>query len=132
MTFSKPLLGTNNNKVKLSWIEYIWFSCILQGWHNCWYSFQNWKDLMTGNWQYYTLLDDDDPFECCSSYFWGSLEEEIYSKEFLESLMQMAEDVKTGKVETVPYTKEMFDKLFDLVGDQIDTPESGTQDPEDE
>jgi hypothetical protein len=34
--------------------------------------------------------------------------------------MQMADDVKTGKVKTVPFTKEMFDKLDDLVGDMID------------
>ena len=32
----------------------------------------------------------------------------------------MADDVKTGKVETIPFTREMFDKLDDLVGDLID------------
>jgi hypothetical protein len=34
--------------------------------------------------------------------------------------MQMADDVATGKVKTVPFTKDMFDKLNDLVGDLID------------
>lgn len=118
--FSKPLLGTNKIQTKLSWFEYIWFSCILQGWYNCWYSFKNWADLMGGNWEEYSLLKNDDPMEQCILNFWDSLEEDIISKEFLESLMQMAEDVRTGKVETIPFTQEMFDKLDDLVGDMID------------
>jgi hypothetical protein len=34
--------------------------------------------------------------------------------------MQLADDVESGKVSTVPFTKEMFDQLDDLVGDLID------------
>jgi len=75
---------------------------------------------MGNNYQDYALLKTDDPLEQCILYFWDSLEEDIYPKEFIESLMQMSEDVRTGKVETVPFTKDMFDKLDDLVGDMID------------
>jgi hypothetical protein len=32
----------------------------------------------------------------------------------------MSNDVATGKVKTVPFTKDMFDDLKDLVGDLID------------
>ena len=117
--FSRPLLGTDKNKVKLSWPEYIWNSCIIQGWYNCWYSFKNWGDLMGDNYQDYALLVSDDPLEQCILYFWDSLDDEIYPKEFLEELMQMADDVDTGKVKTVPFTKDMFDKLENLVGDLI-------------
>jgi hypothetical protein len=120
MIFSRALLGTDKNKTKLSWFEYIWNSCIIQGWYNCWYAFKNWGDLMGDNYQEYALLISDDPLEQCALYFWDSLEDDIYPKEFLESLMQMADDVETGKVKTVPFTKEMFDKLDDLVGDMID------------
>jgi hypothetical protein len=35
----------------------------------------------------------------------------------------MADDVATGKVKTVPFTKDMFDDLKDLVGDLIDDEE---------
>lgn len=115
--FSKPLLGTDTKKTKLSWIEYIWVSCIVQGWHNCWYSFQNWKDLMFDNYQDYALLVSDDPLEQCILYFWDSLEEEIYPKDFLEGLMQMAYDVQTGKVETIPLDEDFFNRLQDLVKD---------------
>ena len=118
--FSKPLLGTNKKKTKLSWFEYILFSCLQQGWYNCWYSFKNWGDLMGNNYQDYALLKEDDPLELCILYFWDSLEDEIYPKFFLEELLQMVDDVDTGKVETVPFTKDMFDKLNDLVGDLID------------
>ena len=98
MTYSKPLLGTN--KIKFSWVEYILFSCIQQGWYNCWYSFKNWGDLMGNSYQDYALLKEDDPLELCILYFWDSLEDEIYPKHFLEELLQMVDDVDTGKVKT--------------------------------
>jgi hypothetical protein len=118
--FDKPLLGTDKKKTTLSWFEYIVFSCLQQGWYNCWYAYKNWADLMGNNYQDYALLKEDDPLELCILYFWDSLEDEIYPKFFLEELLQMADDVATGKVKTVPFTKDMFDDLKDLVGDLID------------
>ena len=108
--FSKPLLGTDTKKTKLSWFEYIWHSCIIQGWYNCWYAFKNWGDLMGDNYQEYALLVSDDPLEQCALYFWDSLEDDIYPKEFLEHLMQMVEDVELGKVETYP-----MDEVMDML-----------------
>ena len=102
MTFSRPLLGTNTKKTSLNWFEYVIFSCLKQGWYNCWYSFQNWKDLVLNNYQEYALLKDDDPLEQCILYFWDSLEDEIYPKLFLESLLQMCDDISTGKEEVIP------------------------------
>jgi hypothetical protein len=78
---------------------------------------------MGNNYQDYALLKEDDPLELCILYFWDSLEDEIYPKFFLEELLQMVDDVDTGKVKTVPFTKDMFDKLNDLVGDLIDDEE---------
>ena len=117
MTYSKPLLGTNTKKVKMSWFEYIVFSCIKQGRYNCWYSFQNWKDLVLNNYQDYALLKDDDPLEQCTLYFWDSLEDEIYPKSFLESLLQMVDDIDTGTEEVFPLDKDFFDRLKDLTDD---------------
>ena len=114
MTYSRPLLGTDTKKTSMSWFEYILFSCIQQGWMNCWYAFENWKDLVFNNYQDYALLVSDDPLEQCILYFWDSLEEDIYPKEFLESLMQMAEDVRTGKVETIPM-EDVMNRMKDLV-----------------
>ena len=115
--FSKPLLGTDTKKTKLSWAEYIWHSCIIQGWYNCWYAFKNWGDLMGNNYQEYALLVSDDPLEQCILYFWDSLEDEIYPKHFLESLLQMVDDIETGKEKVVPLDEDFFDRMKDLVKD---------------
>jgi len=101
MTFSRPLLGTNTKKTSLNWFEYIIFSCFKQGWYNCWYSFQNWKDLVLNNYQEYALLKNDDPLEQCILFFWDSLEDDVYPKDFLEYLMQMVDDIETGKEEVI-------------------------------
>ena len=75
---------------------------------------------MTSNYEGYSLLKEDDPYEECRSWFWVSLnEDDTYPKEFLEYLMQLAEDVETGKVETVPFTREMFDRIDDLIGGDL-------------
>ena len=119
--FSKPLLGTEKNKVKMSWVEYYITHVFPTGWNTIAAAFRIWKDLMTDNYKDYSLLKDDDPFEECSGWFWATLgEDDVYPKFFLEELMQMADDVATGKVKTVPFTKDMFDDLKDLVGDLID------------
>ena len=107
MTYSKPLLGTN--KKTLSWVEYILFSCIQQGWYNCWYSFKNWGDLMGNSYQGYGILAEDDDLEWCIDYFWASLEDEIYPKHFLEELMQMVDDIDKGKVKTYSLDEVMAD-----------------------
>jgi hypothetical protein len=118
--FSRPLLGTDKKKTTLSWFDYTWNSCIKQGWYNCWYSFKNWADLMGNNYQDYALLKEDDPLELCILYFWDSLEDEIYPKHFLEELMQMVDDIDTGKEKVYPLDEDFFDRMKDLVGDLID------------
>jgi hypothetical protein len=132
--FSKPLLGTNIKEPKMSWISYIWNSCIIQGWYNCWYAFKNWADLMGDNYTDYALLVSDDPLEQCILYFWDSLEDEIYPKHFLDSLLQMSYDIETGKEKVIPMDEVMMNRLKDLVKDVDleDTFETGTLDPEDD
>jgi hypothetical protein len=132
--FSKAILGTQTNKVKMSWWDYWVLHCWMTGWQSIRNNFITWMDLVwfEDNQKHYILLKGDIPFEQCYIEFWFGLnDDDVYPKEFLESLMQMADDVETGKVETVelflplkvetvPFTKEMFDKLNDLVGDMID------------
>jgi len=126
--FSKPLLGTNTKKTKLSWVEYIWHSCIIQGWYNCWYAFKNWADLMGNNYQEYALLASDDPLEQCILYFWDSLEDEIYPKHFLESLLQIVYGIDTGKVKTYPM-EDVMKELEDLLKDvEVDLDEKLEED----
>lgn len=119
--FSKAILGTKTNKPKMSWVEYIFTHLIPTSFQSFNDNFRMWKDLMTGNYSAYALLKSDDPFEECYSWFWSSINlDETLPKECLEYLMQMVENVESGKEKLIPFTKEMSDELDDLVGDMID------------
>jgi len=72
---------------------------------------------MGNNYQGYALLKEDDPLEQCILYFWDSLEDEIYPKHFLESLLQMVDDIDTGKEEVIPMDENFMDRLKELVKD---------------
>jgi hypothetical protein len=70
---------------------------------------------MCNNYQDYALLKTDDPLEMCILYFWDSLEDEIYPKHFLDSLMQMTHDIETGKEKVIPMDENFMKRLQDLV-----------------
>ena len=102
----------------MTWTEYIFTHFIPTCFQSFRSNFRIWKDLMTENYEGYALMREDDPEAECIDWFWTSLnEDDVYPKEFLEELLQMAADVESGKVKTVPFTQDMFDKLEDLVGD---------------
>jgi len=110
---SKPILGTEN-KIKMSWVEYI-FTHVIPTWIQSFrINFRIWADLMTDNFVDYALLEDDDPFTECYEWFWESLNaDEVYPKEFLEYLLQMADDIDTGKVKT--YSWDEFKEDLQLL-----------------
>jgi hypothetical protein len=116
--FSRALLGTDKKKNTLNWWEYWVGHCWMTGWQTISMSFRNWRDLLTGNYKDYALMFYDDPYEECYSCFWTYLgDDDTLPKEFLESLMQMADDVETGKVKTYPLTEDLVDRLKDLTDD---------------
>ena len=47
---------------------------------------------MGGNYEGYGILPEDDDLEWCIDYFWDSLEDDIYPKEFLPSIEIEKED----------------------------------------
>lgn len=63
-----------------------------------------------------------------------SLEDEIYPKHFLDSLLQMSYDIETGKEKVIPMDEVMMNRLKDLVKDVDleDTFETSTLDPQDD
>ena len=88
----------------------------MTGWQSIRSTFRIWGDLMGSNYQNYALMRDDDPEAECVDWFWASLnEDDTYPKEFLEYLIQMAEDVQSGKVKTYPIEdiKQLFEDLHD-------------------
>ena len=109
----------------MSQLEYIFAHCWMTGWQNMRGSFRIWRDLMMGRYEDYALMWYDDPFEECVSWFWGRLgDDDTLPKEFLEHLYKMADEVKNGKVELIPFDQTTLDELEDLVEEFTDeTPE---------
>lgn len=118
MTFSTAVLSTDKEKTTLNWWEYWIGHAWMTGWQSIGIAFRIWCDLMSSNYVDYGLLKDDDPEQECIEWFWGSLgEDEVYPKEFLEHLMQLAEDVRTGKEKVIPMDEVFMKRLEDLVKD---------------
>jgi len=87
----------------------------MTGWQTIRSAFDIWADLMTSNYDGYTVLDYDDPYTECREWFWQTLgEDDVYSKEFLEYLTQMVDDIETRKVKTYPID-EVFYKVKDIM-----------------
>lgn len=116
--FSRPLLGTDTNKVKMTWLEYI-FTHLIPTWFQSFNdNFVMWRDLITENYEPYKLLKDDNPEQECYDWFWSSINlDETYSKEFLEYLLQMVDDIDTGKEELIPMDENFMNRLKELVED---------------
>jgi hypothetical protein len=96
-------------------IDYLYYQ-IVTGWSNIRGTFKTWVDLMRGDYKHYALLKTDDPLTECLGWFWYDLNgDELYSKEFLEYLYQLAEDVRTGKVDI--YKFESFNELVEDLED---------------
>ena len=124
--FSKMIKATDKKKTTLNWWEYWIGHCWMTGWQTIAINFRMWADLMGSNYANYALLKEDDPLEECLDWFWVSLnEDDTYPKKFLEHLMQMMEDVETGKEEVIPLDEHFFDRLKDLVdGVELDGEET--------
>jgi hypothetical protein len=118
--FSKPIKGTYPNKPKMNWWNYYVGHCWTTGWQSIRHNFMTWMDLVwfEDNQKHYTLLRDDDPFDQCYIEFWFSLnDDDCYPKEFLEYLMQMVDDIETGKEKVYPLDDNFFDRIKDLTED---------------
>jgi hypothetical protein len=120
MMYSTLVRGTapKKNRTTLNWWEYWIGHCWMTGWQSIRGTFRIWADLMTSNYKDYALLKDDDPETECLEWFWASLgEDEVYPKEFLEYLLQMVDDIETGKEKLIPLDENFFDRLKDLTDD---------------
>lgn len=116
--FSKRIEGTGTKKTKLGFFEYWVGHCWMTGWQSIRMNFRIWADLMTNNYQNYALLKDDDPFTECYEWFWASLnEDDVYPKHFLEELLQIVDDIETGKTELIPVDENFFNEMEDLLED---------------
>ena len=120
--FSTSLKGTYPNKTKMNWWQYWIGHCWMTGWQSMRMTFRIWANLMTSDYDGYAILKEDDPETECIEWFWASLnEDDVYPKEFLEYLMQMVDDIETGKEKLIPLDEDFFDRIKELTdGVEID------------
>ncbi len=54
----------------MNWFEYYFGHCFQTGWREIWNNFKMWRDLISGNYDDYAILSQDDPYEECYNWFW--------------------------------------------------------------
>ena len=113
MTFSKAILSTDKKKTTLNWWEYWIGHCWMTGWQSISGAFRIWADLMGSNYHNYALpRTAEDPEQECLEWFWVTLgEDDTYPREFLEYLLQMVDDIETGKEELIPMNENFMEEL---------------------
>jgi len=104
------------NRTTMNWWEYWIGHCWMTGWQSIRGAFRIWVDLMTSNYADYALPRTvEDPEQECLEWFWVALgEDDTYPKEFLEHLLQMVDDIETGKEKLIPVDEDFFNRLKDL------------------
>jgi hypothetical protein len=115
--FSTLVRGTSpkKNKTTLNWWEYWIGHCWMTGWQTIHHNFRIWSNLMTSDYEGYALLKEDDPETECIEWFWAGLnDDDVYPKEFLEHLMQMVDDIETGKEKLIPLDEDFFERMKEL------------------
>ena len=109
---------TNKNKTTLNWWEYWIGHCWMTGWQSIRSNFRMWGDLMGGNYEGYGLLKEDDPYTECLEWFWASLnEDDVYPKFFLEELLQIIDDIDSGKEKLIPMDLDQLKRISELLDD---------------
>ena len=109
---------TNKNKTTLNWWQYWIGHCWMTGWQSIRSNFRMWGDLMGGNYEGYGLLKEDDPYTECMEWFWASLnEDDVYPKFFLEELLQIIDDIDSGKEKLIPMDLDQLKRISELLDD---------------
>jgi len=104
----------------MNWIEYYIGHCFQTGWREMWNNFKMWRDLISGNYEGYALLKEDDAYQECYEWFWTSINmDECLPKEFIEHLLELCDRVDRGEDELIPF--EDVDQLFEDLHNDEDT-----------
>ena len=70
--------------------------------HQWTYNFKHWLDLITENYEAYENPFGESPERECYEWFWASINlDDTYTKEYLEELYQMVEDMKSNNVTAI-------------------------------
>lgn len=96
-------------------LEYYVRHAIPTGWQTVKGAFVAWADLLTGNWDRYALLGDDDPYEECRGWFWQLLgEDNVYPKAFLEDLQVLIDRIESGDEHLISFeVEDLVKEIYD-------------------
>jgi len=76
-----------------------------------WNNFKMWRDLISGNYEGYALLEEDDPYQECYEWFWASINmDECLPKEFIEHLLELCDRIDRGE-------EKLYSMNMNLVND---------------
>jgi hypothetical protein len=101
--------------------EYYIQHAIPTGWQTVHGAFRAWRDLLTGNWELYAILGDDDPYEECREWFWQLLgEDNVYPREFLEYLQELMDRIDRGEEKLISLTVEDAARLDEILSELDD------------
>lgn len=71
---------------------------------------------MIGNYDDYSLLKHQDPFEECYKWFWSNLnDDDLIEKEFLEYMDKLVDDFESGKTKPIPLGENFFSRIENLL-----------------
>ena len=92
---------------------------LLPTWLSTWsYNFTVWADLMTDNYAEYSSPWCESPERECYEWFWTSISlDDTYSKDFIETLREMVEEIDAGVVKTYP-AEDVLKRMEELVDEE--------------
>jgi len=75
---------------------------------------------LSGNYEGYALLKEDDPYQECYEWFWASINmDETLPKEFLEHLLELCDRVDRGEEKLISLDEDFFERLKEELFDDI-------------
>lgn len=81
-------------------------------------TFRIWKDLMTGNYENYELLESDDGFTECYNWFWFDInDDDTEPKEFLEYLNALMDRIDRGEEKIISLDENFFKRIDKLLSE---------------
>lgn len=100
----------------MNYFQYYVQHVIPTGLRSFYHAFRNWADYVTGNYDNYAVTDAQDPEEECRDWFWTVLgEDNVYPKDFLDSLYELVAQIERGEAKLIP-----FDDLDTLLEESTD------------
>ena len=107
--------------------EYYWNHVIPTAIQHIRSTFKIWVDLMTNNFEIYSLVKGQDPYTECYNWFWSELNDDgILDKGFLEYLEKQLDEIENGNILPMTFDIDEDNELNEIFNN-IENNESETR-----